>query len=298
MVDAIDVVVVPKAKPLVPGFPVRRAIPTIQRRMVGPFAFLDQMGPTTLPIGAGLDVPPHPHIGLATITYLFTGEILHRDSLGSVQSIRPGDVNWMTAGRGIVHSERTPDDVRATESAVFGMQAWVALPTRDEQVDPSFSHHEQSALPELEGDGVRIRIIAGALGGARSPVQTRSELVYADVTLAPGARFATPREEELAIHVVDGAIDINERRFEASQLVILRSGATADVESLGGARMMLLGGARLDGPRFIDWNFVSSSRERIEQAKDDWRNQRFAMVPGETEFIPLPENRHTLVRYP
>lgn len=294
MLDVIDVVVAPKTKELVAGFPVRRALPTIQRRMVGPFVFLDQMGPTVVPAGSGLDVPPHPHIGLATITYLFEGELLHRDSLGTVQAIRPGDVNWMTAGRGIVHSERSPEQARAQAANVFGLQAWVALPTRDEEMHPEFAHHDARELPVVEGEGVRMRVIAGG----RSPVQSRSEMLYADVTLAAGARMITPREEELAVHVVDGAVEIGGRRFDSAQLVVLRSGQTAELATSGGARVMLLGGARLDGPRFIDWNFVSSSRERIEQAKDDWRNQRFAMVPGETEFIPLPEMKRTLVRYP
>jgi redox-sensitive bicupin YhaK (pirin superfamily) len=262
--------------------------------MVGPFVFLDQMGPTVVPAGHGLDVPPHPHIGLATVTYLFEGEILHRDSLGSVQPIRPGDVNWMTAGRGIVHSERSPAHTRERDAAVFGLQAWVALPVHDEEIEPSFAHHDVSELPVIEGEGVTVRVIAG---GA-SPVVTRSHLFYADVQLRAHARYTTPPEEELAVYVLEGAIAIGERSFDAGQLIILRTNSIADVTTNNGARVMLLGGAKLDGPRFIDWNFVSSSRERIAAAKDDWREQRFAPVPGETEFIPLPEHKPTLVRYP
>jgi len=298
MVDVIETVVVPKTKDLVPGFPVRRALPTLQRRMVGPFVFLDQMGPTMVPAGHGLDVPPHPHIGLATVTYMFDGELVHRDSLGTVQPIRAGDVNWMTAGRGIVHSERTPPERRREASSVFGLQAWVALPARDEEMEPEFAHHDARELPDFEVEGVHVRLIAGELAGYRSPVRTRSDVFYADVTLAPNARLATPQQEELAFHVVEGTIEAEGRSFDVGQLIILRTNTTLEFTSRAGARVMLLGGARLDGPRFIDWNFVSSSRERIEQAKEDWRHQRFGSVPGETEFIPLPGIAPTLVRYP
>ncbi len=294
MIDPIETVVVPKSKDLVPGFPVRRALPTLQRRMVGPFVFLDQMGPTIVPAGRGLDVPPHPHIGLATVTYLFAGEILHRDSLGTVQPIHAGDVNWMTAGRGIVHSERSTNEARAADSRVFGLQAWVALPARDEECEPSFAHHDADELPHSEGEGLSLRLIAGE----GSPVATRSRVYYADLTMSAGARTTTPREEELAVIVLEGSIAIGEREFDPGQLVVLKTNAVAELESRDGARVMLLGGARLDGPRFIDWNFVSSSRERIATAKADWREQRFPRVPGETEYIPLPDHKPTLVRYP
>jgi redox-sensitive bicupin YhaK (pirin superfamily) len=287
--SGLDVVIIPRVRDL-GGFEVRRVLPAGERRMIGPFIFFDQMGPITFKAGTGIDVRPHPHIGLATITYLFEGEILHRDSLGNVQPIRPGEVNWMTAGRGIVHSERTPETLRMAPSPVFGIQAWVALPRAREEMEPSFAHHGAASLPVVEGKGSRVRLMIGSLMGARSPVATVSEMVYADATLAAGARLAFPVEhEERAIYVVKGVIDIASRSFGASQLLVLKRGVEAAVVAPQGARLLLLGGAALDGPRHIWWNFVSSSQQRIEQAKADWKAGRFAGVPGETEFIPLPE---------
>jgi redox-sensitive bicupin YhaK (pirin superfamily) len=295
----IETVVVPRASDLGGGFTVLRALPSAQRRMVGPFVFLDQMGPVQLEAGTGLDVRPHPHIGLATVTYLFDGEILHRDSLGSVQPIRPGELNWMTAGRGIAHSERTAAELRPAGPRLSGLQAWVGLPARDEETEPAFVHHGADSLPVLDDAGLSIRVIAGEAFGARSPVATRSPLFYADVTLAPGARLQVPPEhEERAAYIVAGAVEIDGVRHPAGRLLVFRRGAAVVLSATAATRLMLLGGEPLDGPRYVWWNFVSSSRERIEQAKDDWRAGRFTPVPGETEFIPLPEDRPAPVRYP
>ena len=300
---AVEAVVVTRARELVEGFKVRRVLPSIKRRMVGPFIFLDQMGPEILRDGRGLDVAPHPHIGLATVTYLFEGELLHRDSLGTVQPIRPGEVNWMTAGGGIAHSERTPHELRRGESGLFGIQSWVALPLKDEESAPAFFHHDASELPVVEGDGKRVRLIAGSLYGARSPVRTLSEMFYADATLAPAAVLPLSTEhEERAVYVVEGSVEITLERgvYVAGQLLLLRPGAEVLLRCASGraARLMLLGGAPLEGKRHIWWNFVSSSPERIEQAKEDWQAGRFAHVPGETERIPLPQSGPAVVRYP
>ncbi|MDB5798602.1 MAG: hypothetical protein JWP36_2504 [Paucimonas sp.] len=291
--SALQTIVVPRTRDLGDNFHVRRALPSAERRMVGPFVFLDQMGPTVFAPGRGLDVRPHPHIGLATVTYLMQGEILHRDSLGTLQPIRPGEVNWMTAGRGIVHSERTDAQLRAGGTALAGLQCWVALPRAQEEVAPAFSHHGANDLPLLEGEGLRAVIIAGSFFGRRSPVQTLSDLFYVDLQLDAGARIGMPAEYgEQALYIVDGALDLGpDGIFEAGRLLVLKPGAAVTLAAANGqpARVMLLGGEPLDGPRYLTWNFVSSSAERIEQAKQDWRAQRFAAVPGETEFIPLPE---------
>jgi hypothetical protein len=295
---AIDTVIVPRSRDI-GGFEVRRVLPSVQRRMVGPFVFFDQMGPATFEAGRGLDVRPHPHIGLATVTYLFEGEILHRDSLGTVQPIRPGEVNWMTAGRGIAHSERTGPEVRRSGGRLFGIQSWVALPAGHEETAPAFAHHGADALPLIEGDGgVRVRLIAGSAWGTCAPVAVLSDLFYADAALEAGARLALPAEyEERAAYVAEGAVTVDGQAFPAGQLLVFRSGAeivieagaVADSGGAAAARVMLLGGAPMDGPRHIWWNFVSRSTERIEQAKEDWKAGRFPPVPGETEFIPLPE---------
>jgi redox-sensitive bicupin YhaK (pirin superfamily) len=271
--------------------------------MVGPFIFLDQMGPEILAPGRALDVAPHPHIGLATVTYLFEGEALHRDGLGTTQPIRPGDVNWMMAGSGIAHSERTPEELRGKGSRIFGIQSWVALPARDEERAPSFAHHAMEELPFIEGEGKRARVIAGSLFGERSPVPALSEMFYADVALESGARLPIPVEhEERAIFIVGGAIELDRDggRFNEGQLLVLKPREALTIKAAAGApaRVMLLGGAAMDGPRHIWWNFVSSSRERIEQAKADWREGRFARVPDETEFIPLPGDGPIVARYP
>ena len=249
------------------------------------------MGPATFARGRGVDVRPHPHIGLATVTYLFTGEILHRDSLGSVQRIRPGEINWMTAGRGIVHSERTPAEVRLGESPLFGIQAWVALPRADEECEPSFHHHDGADLPLVEDDGTTVRILVGALYGRRSAVPASSKMFYADATLAAGASLVLPPDyEERAVHVAEGSLAVAGDTFAAGQFLVFRPGDAITLTAREETRALLLGGEKLDGPRHLWWNFVSSSRERIEQAKVDWKAGRFAPVPDETEQIPLPED--------
>ena len=295
----IETVILPRTRDLGDGFEVRRALPSMRRRMVGPFIFFDQMGPAVFRSGQGLDVRPHPHIGLATVTYLFEGEILHRDSLGTVQPIRPGAVNWMTAGRGIAHSERTPPPVRAAGGRLFGIQIWVALPKRHEEADPAFAHTPADALPVIEDGGKRVRLIAGSLYGARSPVRALSELFYADAVFTPGSRLEVPAgHEERALFVVQGSVAAGGETFPAGQLVILRPGQTVVVDAPGDAPVLLLGGETMDGPRHIWWNLVSSSREQIEQAKADWASGRFPKVPGETEFIPLPGHEPPVPRYP
>jgi redox-sensitive bicupin YhaK (pirin superfamily) len=301
--SALEAVVVTRARDLVEGFKVRRVLPSVKRRMVGPFIFLDQMGPEILRAGRGLDVAPHPHIGLATVTYLFEGELLHRDSLGTVRTIRPGEVNWMTAGRGIAHSERTPPEARRKESELFGVQSWVALPLRDEESEPDFAHYAARELPVVEGEGKRVRLIAGSLYGSRSPVRTTSEMFYADAALGPDAVLEVPSaHEERAAYVVEGSVELLPERevYVAGQLLIFRPGAEVLLRGAAAkpARLMLLGGEPLEGPRHIWWNFVSSSPERIEQAKRDWREERFAPIPDETERIPLPSSGPAVVRYP
>ncbi len=287
--DAIETVIVPRAKDL-GGFEVRRALPSPRRQMIGPFIFFDQMGPSEFILGEGIDVRPHPHIGLSTVTYLFRGEIMHRDSLGVAQPIRPGEVNWMTAGRGIVHSERTGLAERERGAKLFGIQSWLALPDGREEIDPGFAHYPASDLPLIEADGADIRLIAGSLFGETSPVRTHSDLFYAEVVLRPGARMALePGHVERGVYVAEGAVEVAPGRFEAGRLLVLREGDQIVIEASRHARVMLLGGEPMEGPRYIWWNFVSSSKERIDQAKADWKAGRFEPVPGETEFIPLPE---------
>ncbi|HVY98947.1 MAG TPA: pirin family protein [Dongiaceae bacterium] len=290
MDGAVELTIEPKVRDI-GNFSVYRLLPVAQRRSVGPFVFLDRMGPHVFQAGEGMDVRPHPHIGLATVTYLFDGEILHRDSLGSVQAIRPGDVNWMTAGSGIAHSERTPPEQRKGGAGAFGIQSWVALPKAHEETAPAFFHHGKEALPEGEqGGGVRIRVVAGSAFGLTSPVATFAPTLYCDVTMPAGARLAVPTEHaERAVLPVAGKIAIEGHAVPADALLVLRAGMAATIEALEPARLMLLGGEPLDGPRYMWWNFVSSSKDRIEQAKADWQAERFAAVPGETEFIPLPE---------
>jgi redox-sensitive bicupin YhaK (pirin superfamily) len=299
----LEAVIVTRERELVDGFKVRRALPSARRRMVGPFIFLDQMGPEVLRAGSGLDVAPHPHIGLATVTYLFEGELLHRDSLGTVQLIRPGEVNLMTAGSGIAHSERTPQERRLSGGDIFGIQSWVALPRAVEEIDPTFAHHGADELPVLEGEGKRVRLISGSMYGAQSPVRTFSETFYADITLMEGARLSVPAEyEERAAYIVEGKVELKADggTFGAGQLLIFRPGEEIilSARESSSARLMLLGGEPMDGPRFIWWNFVSSSNDRIEQAKEDWRTHRFAPIPDETGYIPLPDMGSAVVRYP
>src|SRR5262245_4113044 len=272
------------------GFAVRRVLPSVPKQMVGPFIFFDHMGPARLAPGEGLDVRPHPHIGLATVTYLFEGEILHRDSLGSVQPIRPGDVNWMTAGRGIAHSERTPPGLRKAGTSVHGIQTWVALPRASEEVEPSFFHHPHATLPMVERHGATVRVIAGRAFGVRSPVAVFTDTLYAAAELEPGASLVlSPEHEERGVYVVEGNVTIGDAAVEAGELAVLEEGGETEVRAPFSATLMLLGGAKMDGSRFIWWNFVSSSKERIERAKADWHDDRFGQVPGETESIPLPE---------
>ena len=272
------------------GFLVRRAVPHLRARHIGPFVFFDHMGPAQFAPGQGIDVRPHPHIGLATVTYLFSGAIEHRDSLGSIRTIRPGDVNWMTAGRGIVHSERTPAALRQTGSPILGIQSWVALPRAHEEDAPGFVHVERDALPVIAGEGKTVRVIAGTAYGATAPVPVLWPTVYADVALEAAACLMLPPEaEECAVYLLDGVVEIAGESFEAGQMLVLAPGRHPTLGAATSARLMLLGGAPIDGPRHIWWNFVASAPERIERAKADWKAGRFAAVPGETETIPLPE---------
>jgi redox-sensitive bicupin YhaK (pirin superfamily) len=273
------------------GFSVRRALPDDRRQMVGPFIFYDHFGPVQFAPGQGMDVRPHPHIGLATVTYLFDGRILHRDSLENVREIAPGAMNLMTAGRGIVHSERTPPGPRAAGQKMLGVQSWLALPLEHEETEPSFQHFGADVLPLVEDRGLFARVIAGAAFGARSPVETLSDWFYVELRLAAGAKAPLDADyEQRALYLVDGAIEIAGERFEEPQLLIFSPGAAISIRALSDARMMLLGGAPLDGRRFVWWNLVSSSKDRIEQAKRDWRGGRFPSVPGDSEFIPLPQD--------
>ena len=275
--DAIETVIVPRARDL-GGFEVRRALPAEQRQMVGPFIFFDQFGPVLMRAGQGIDVRPHPHIGLSTVTWLFDGSIYHRDSLGSAQAISPGELNWMTAGRGIVHK-------------VFGIQSWVALPKSHEETAPAFEHVAMEQLPIIEERGISARIIAGSLYGATSPVKTHTDLFYADVQLAAGAALPLPVDhEERGVYVAEGEVEVAGQSFEAGRLLVFRPGDAITILARSNSRVMLLGGEPMDGPRYIWWNFVSSSKDKIEAAKDDWKQARFGIVPGdEKDFIPLPD---------
>ena len=288
--DEVETVILPRAHDL-GGFEVHRALPAKEKQMIGPFIFFDQMGPGEFLTGKGLDVRPHPHIGLATVTYLFDGSILHRDSLGTQLPIVPGDVNWMTAGSGIAHSERTDAKLRTHSNSLFGIQSWVALPKPMEETSPAFAHHAADSLPVLADGGVRLRLIAGDGWGLRSPVETYGALFYADATLQPGAVLPLPDDhEERGAYVVQGSIDVAGTPFGAGHMLLFRRGDRLALHAgPNGARLLLLGGAVMDGPRHLFWNFVSSSRERIEQAKADWKAGRFGAVAGdEREFIPLP----------
>ncbi len=294
-VDAIETLIVPRARDL-GGFEVRRALPAPKRQMVGPFIFFDQAGPAEFVTGQGIDVRPHPHIGLATVTYLFRGEFQHRDSLGTNQIIHPGAVNWMVAGQGVTHSERTSAETRKAPHSLFGIQTWVALPETQEERPASFEHHDKEALPVIENEGVSVRLILGRAYGARAPASVFSETFYADAKLAPGARLPLPDDhEDRGIYVVEGSISVAGQSFEAGQMMVFRPG---DAITIGagdaGARLILLGGATLGGPRYIWWNFVASSQEKIEAAKVQWRRGEwgiglFDLPPDDrSEFIPLP----------
>ena len=286
---ALQHVIVPRPRDI-GGFEVRRVLPAPERRNVGPFVFFDQMGPAELAPGAGIDVRPHPHIGLATVTYLFAGTIIHRDSLGTVQAIEPGEVNWMTAGRGIAHSERSDAELRKQREKLYGIQIWVALPKQHEETAPDFTHYEAGVLPVIEGEGKTVRVIAGSIFGKQSPVKTFSSLFYADVSLRRGAIVSLENQhEERAIYLLEGNVEIAGQPFEPGRLLVFAPGDVISVKANSAARLLLFGGEPLDGPRHLWWNFVSSSRERIEQAKGDWKAGRFAPVPDDSEFIPLPE---------
>jgi redox-sensitive bicupin YhaK (pirin superfamily) len=272
------------------GFQVRRAVPTLQARSVGPFVFVDHMGPAIFEPGRGIDVRPHPHIGLATVTFLWSGAIQHRDTLGFVKDIAAGDVNWMTAGRGIAHSERTPQSLREGPHPLHGMQTWVALPRGDEEAAPGFHHHDAAALPRIERQGTLLRVLAGRGYGAESPVRVFTDTLYVAIDLDADAQVALePSHPQRALYVLEGAAQLDGKDIPPQHLVVLDAGVSHALRARTPVKAMLLGGEPLDGPRHLWWNFVSSSKERIEQAKADWREGRFGQVPGDDEFIPLPE---------
>lgn len=295
-VDAIETLIVPRARDL-GDFEVRRALPAPKRQMVGPFIFFDQAGPAEFVTGKGVDVRPHPHIGLATVTYLYRGEFQHRDSLGTNQMILPGAVNWMVAGHGVTHSERTSEATRKAPHELFGIQTWVALPEDAEETAPSFEHHGKDALPEIEADGVKLRLILGRAYGETAPAKVFSDTFYADVVLQPGASVPLPDDhEDRGIYVTEGSVSVAGQEFEAGRMMVFRPGDAISVAAgAQGARLMLLGGATLNGPRYIWWNFVSSSKERLEHAKQewskgDWGQGMFDLPPDDrAEFIPLPD---------
>ncbi|MEH2554960.1 redox-sensitive bicupin YhaK (pirin superfamily) [Bradyrhizobium algeriense] len=295
-IDAIETLIVPRARDL-GGFAVRRALPAPKRQMVGPFIFFDQVGPAELLIGQGVDVRPHPHIGLGTVTYLYRGDFHHRDSTGADQTIRPGELNWMVAGRGVSHSERTSAAARSGPNSLFGIQTWLTLPGRHEDMAPMFEHHGKEALPVIEDSGVSVRLILGDAYGEKAPATMFSETFYADVALEAGSRLPMPDDhEDRGIYIVEGSISIAGQEYEASQMMVFRPGDRITVAAGDrGARLMILGGATLSGPRYIWWNFVASSRERIEEAKAEWRAEnwgkgRFDLpVNDRDEHIPLPD---------
>jgi redox-sensitive bicupin YhaK (pirin superfamily) len=295
-IDAIETVIVPRARDL-GGFSVRRALPSPARQMVGPFIFFDQMGPAEFLTDQGIDVRPHPHIGLATVTYLYSGSILHRDSLGTKKEIHPGDVNWMIAGRGISHSERTSPEIRAQpKSSLYGIQTWVALPDAAEETDPAFEHRAAAELPFIEGEGKSVRLILGSAYGERAPVRTFTEMFYADAVLDAGGKLPLPDDhEDRGLYVLEGEISVAGQTFDAGKMMVFRPGDAITVTAITRARLMLLGGETLGGPRYIWWNFVASSQEKIDAAKEawrqgDWEHGRFTLPPDDrAEFIPVPD---------
>ncbi len=289
MTAAIAATLKPHTKDL-GGFTVRRLLPGHPIRMVGPFIFFDHMGPADFAPGKGIDVRPHPHIGLATVTYLFAGGLMHRDSLGSVQKITPGDVNWMTAGRGIVHSERTAPGDRETGHPMHGIQTWLALPKPHERVEPAFHHHPKDTLPLVEMPGVTMRLVAGRAFGEAAPVRTYSDMFYLGVEMDAGATFDLPPEHvQRGVYVVDGEVMVGGRMLDPQHMAVLSPGETVEIAAGASSRVMLFGGEPMDGERHIVWNFVASDREMIEEARSRWKAQQFDPVPGETEFIPLPD---------
>lgn len=292
--ESLETLIVPRARDI-GGFEVRRALPSPKRQMVGPFVFFDQMGPAEFITDGGIDVRPHPHIGLGTVTYLYQGEFEHRDSLGTHQMIYPGEVNWMLAGRGVTHSERTSAETRATRHKLFGIQTWVALPEDREDLPPAFEHHKKDSLPYLEDGGTSARLILGTAWGEKAPVTMQSEIFYADVVLQPGAVFPLPDDhEDRGLYVTQGSIEVAGDTFEAGRMMVFRPGDRISVRAgAQGARLMALGGETLNGPRYIWWNFVSSDPDKIEAAKaawkaQDWQGGPFHLPPGdEDEFIPI-----------
>jgi redox-sensitive bicupin YhaK (pirin superfamily) len=295
-VDSIELQIIPRTRDL-GGFEVRRALPAPARQMVGPFIFFDQMGPAEFLIGGGIDVRPHPHIGLATVTYLYNGEFQHRDSLGTNQMIYPGEVNWMIAGRGVTHSERTSESTRSGKHSLFGIQTWVALPEHAEETNASFEHHSKEALPFLEGEGKQVRLILGSAWGASAPVKTFTEMFYADVVLAAGSVLPLPdNHEDRGLYVTEGMIEVAGDQFESGRMMVFRPGDPITVKAgERGARLMLLGGETMNGPHYLWWNFVASSQEKIDAAKEawaqgDWAHGRFHLPPDDNrEFTPLPD---------
>lgn len=283
---SIELVIEPGARDL-GGFTVRRVLPARERRMVGPFIFFDHMGPAEFPPGEGIQVRPHPHIGLATVTYLFEGEIVHRDSLGYTQPIQPGAVNIMTAGRGIVHSERAGDDLNTT-SRLHGIQSWMALPTDQEECDPDFVHYPAKELPEIDLNGVAVKVIIGEAFGHSSPVTVRAPMLYLECRMPAGSGITLPKDtDELAAYVVEGNVRADSQSLTGGLLAVARAGQAVRLEATIDSHVMIIGGAHMSS-RHIWWNFVATSKERIEQAKRDWRENRFEGIAGETEFIPLP----------
>ena len=293
--DAIETLIIPRARDL-GGFEVRRALPAPKRQMVGPFIFFDQMGPAEFLTDQGIDVRPHPHIGLGTVTYLYRGSFQHRDSTGADQIITPGALNWMVAGRGVTHSERSPEAVRAGPSSLLGIQTWIALPEEAEDIAPSFEHHAADTLPEIRDQGVTVRLILGDAYGERAPATMHSETFYLDVTLEARARFPLPdNHEDRGLYITEGSVSVAGQDFEAGRMMVFRPGDRITVQAGDrGARLMALGGATLNGPRHIWWNFVASSRDRIEEAKRQWREGRwgeglFDLPQGDRDdHIPLP----------
>ncbi|MGI9264543.1 MAG: pirin family protein [Gammaproteobacteria bacterium] len=284
----IELLIEPAEKDL-GEFTVRRALPDKRRQRIGPFIFFDHMGPAEFPPNTGVNVRSHPHIGLATITYLFEGEILHRDSLGYIQPIRPGEINWMTAGKGIVHSEKVTPELFASGQKLHGLQTWVALPLEHEEAEPRFEHYGADGIPKLRRDGVQINVVIGTAYGETSPVQAASETLYVEALLDAGAELELPEAQELGVYIVAGSIELAGQSISGGTLVVLANGRSATVSASDGAHIMICGGDTLEGDRIVWWNFVSSSRERLEQAKRDWRDGKFDEVPGEPDFIPLPE---------
>lgn len=284
---AVELIIQPREKDL-GGFSVRRALPTAKRRMVGPWVFFDHMGPAEIPAGQGINVRPHPHINLATVTYLFAGEMLHRDSLGSLQTIRPGDINLMVAGRGIVHSERERPEVTAVNRRLHGLQLWLALPEADEETDPAFYHYPSAEIPAVSAAGVPVRVLMGSAYGATSPVKTFADTLYVEAHLQPGQTLVLPEAQERAVYVASGSLKERDTKIPEHTMTVFSAETGVILEAVDESRIAIIGGETMT-PRFIEWNFVSSRRERLEQAKADWQAQRFPKIPGDdVEFIPLP----------